>query len=211
MIGYLRVSTDGQAQDGYGLDAQRDAIQSEADRRGWTVLFIEDAGRSGKNIKRPGLTQALALLKKREYDGLVVAKLDRLARSMKDTADVMERAEKQGWSLVALDLGLDMTTPAGELVANIMAAVARWERRMISVRTKDGLAVARSKGVRLGSPVLVPAEVVQRVVSLRAEGKSYAAIAAVLNDDGVPCAGRRQGARWYGSTVRAICQREEAA
>jgi hypothetical protein len=68
---------------------------------------------------------------------------------------------------VALDLNLDTTTPTGRLVASVMAAVAQWERETIGMRTSEGLAVARASGVRLGQPVLIPAEIEQRIVAER--------------------------------------------
>ena len=75
---------------------------------------------------------------------MVVAKLDRACSTI-DAANLLARSEREGWKLVALDLGLDPTTPAGELVATIMAAVAQWERRVIGVRTREALAVKRAQ------------------------------------------------------------------
>jgi hypothetical protein len=71
----------------------------------------------------------------------VVAKLDRLSRSVVDAGRLLEEARKGGFNIVALDLGLDLSTPTGELVANVLAAVAQWERRMIGVRTSEALQV----------------------------------------------------------------------
>lgn len=205
VIGYVRVSTADQAEEGNGLDAQRSIIQAEADRRGWSVTWVQDAGASGGNLRRPGIVGALAALRRGEQDALVVAKLDRLTRSAKDFADLMALAERQRWAFVAVDLGVDTTTPTGELVAHVMAAIAQWERRMIGLRTKEALAEVKARGVRLGSPVLIPGDVEERIVTLRASGCSYAAIAAELNATATPCGGR--GRAWYGSTVRAVCLR----
>lgn len=133
----------------------------------------------------------------------MVSKLDRLSRSLADFARLLETASKQGWGVVAIDLGIDTTTPTGELVANIMAAVSRWEREMIGIRTKEGLAEARRNGARRGTPVRVPAEVRDRIAVERAAGKSYAAIARALNEDQAPTA---SGAgRYHAGTVRAAC------
>ena len=118
VIGYLRVSTIGRE---YAIEAQRTALLTEATRRGWQVEFIEDAGRSGKYINRPGITRALELLRQGEAEVLVALKLNRLSRSLADFARVLETASKQGWGVVAIDLGIDPTTPTGELVASIMA------------------------------------------------------------------------------------------
>src|ERR1700684_2002591 len=129
VLGYVRVSTDEQTNSGAGLEAQRLAIIAECERRGWLLVeVIEDAGFSAKDMKRPGVQEALRALKAGEASALVVSKLDRLSRSMIDFTGVMEKAQKQGWALIALDLGVDMTTPAGEAMANMLATFAQFER-----------------------------------------------------------------------------------
>src|SRR5262249_38136072 len=124
MIGYTRVSTEEQAANGHGLAAQRAAIEAEATRRGRTVDWITDDGHSGKNLDRPGIARALELVSKprrsRPVAGLVVAKLDRLTRSLRDFAELMHCSKREGWGLIALDLDVDTTSPAGELLANVM-------------------------------------------------------------------------------------------
>ena len=204
VIAYLRVSTDEQASSGLGLEAQRATIAAAAVARGWDVHWIEDAGHSAKTLKRPGVATALAMLAEGEAQGLVVAKLDRLSRSVQDFAATMDTARKQGWALVALDLGVDTTTPAGELVANVMAAVAQWERRVISVRTVEALAAARERGTRLGRPRQIDPALLARVVTDRASGLSLRAIAQALNDDGTPTV--RGGRCWHPATIRGLLQ-----
>ncbi|HXW80403.1 MAG TPA: recombinase family protein [Acidimicrobiales bacterium] len=139
---------------------------------------------------------------------IVVAKLDRLSRSLVDFAALMARAQVGRWNVVALDLGIDLSTAAGEFMANVMASAAQWERRIIGQRTKDALAVKQAEGVRLGRPVTLPAEVIGRIISARQTGAGWSAIAAGLNSDGVPTA--HGGARWYPSTVRAVVLSAEA-
>ena len=202
VIGYLRVSTQEQARSGLGLDAQRDAIQQEADRRGWSVVWVSDEGATAATMRRPGITQALAMLRNGQAEALVVAKLDRLSRSLLDFAATMETARSQGWALVALDLGIDTTTPAGELVANVMAAVAQWERRVIGERTKDALAAAKAKGVHVGRRSTVPPDVRDRVRRLRRDGYTFRQIADALNDDQVPTG--QGGTCWRPSAVRSV-------
>ncbi|ROP57797.1 DNA invertase Pin-like site-specific DNA recombinase [Rathayibacter sp. PhB185] len=187
------------------MEAQRAAIAATAEQRWWDVEWIEDAGRSGKDINRPGITRALSILRAGEAEALVVSKLDRLSRSLADFARLLETAGKQGWGVVAIDLGIDTTTPTGELVANIMAAVSRWERQMIGVRTREGLAVAKAKGKRLGSPVLTSPETAARIIEERRGGATLAAIAEGLNRDSVPRAGG--GAKWYPSSVSKVARR----
>jgi DNA invertase Pin-like site-specific DNA recombinase len=206
VLGYVRVSTDEQGKSGAGLEAQRKAIVAECKRRGWDLIeMIEDAGFSAKDMKRPGVQQALEALKGGEAGALVVAKLDRLSRSMVDFAGVMAQAQKQGWALVALDCAVDTTTPAGEAMAHVLATFAQFERRLISQRTREALAVKKAQGVRLGRPSAMPAALRKRIARMHARGDSFAAIARALNSEGVVTA--HGGARWHPSTVRAVLKR----
>src|SRR4051794_33684622 len=151
VIGYVRVSTDEQMSSGAGLQAQRQAILAECRRRGWQLVeVLEDAGYSAKDMRRPAVQGALRVLKAGEASALVVAKLDRLSRSMIDFTALMAKAQKQSWALVALDCAVDTSTPAGEAMANMLATFAQFERRLISQRTKEALAVKKAAGVRLG-------------------------------------------------------------
>jgi DNA invertase Pin-like site-specific DNA recombinase len=119
----------------------------------------------------------------------------------------MATAQKQGWALVALDCAVDTTTPAGEAMANVLATFAQFERRLISQRTREALAVKRARGVVLGRPPSVEASVVRRIVSDRNRGRSLREIADSLNADGVPTG--QGGKRWYPATVRAVALRAE--
>ena len=196
VAGYVRVSTAEQADSRAGLEAQREAIVSEADRRGWELVHVfEDAGASGKSLNgRPGLQDALLAVEQGVVQGLVVSKLDRLSRSLVDFAGLMERARKRGWSLVALDLGVDTSTPSGEMMASVLATFAQFERRLIGQRTKDALAVKKAAGVQLGRPREMSEETVSRIRDLYERGLSMAAIARELNADGVPTP---RGGRWH--------------
>lgn len=202
VIGYVRVSTDEQSTSGAGLAAQRAAVEAECRKRGWQLVeIVEDAGYSAKDLKRPGVQIALEALRSGEASALVVAKLDRLSRSMLDFTAVMATASKQGWALVALDCAVDTTTPAGEAMAHVLATFAQFERRLIGQRTRDAMAEKRKQGVRFGRPVSLAADVRARIVSERDSGKSLAAIAAALNADGIATA--QGGRQWWPSTVRS--------
>ena len=97
VLGYVRVSTDEQRRSSAGLDAQREAILRECKRRGWKLLdVVEDAGYSARDLRRPGVQAAIAELERGKADALVVAKLDRLSRSMLDFTALMSKAQKQG-------------------------------------------------------------------------------------------------------------------
>jgi DNA invertase Pin-like site-specific DNA recombinase len=119
---------------------------------------------------------------------------------MLDFTAVMAKAQKQGWALVALDCAVDTTTPAGEAMANVLATFAQFERRLISQRTREALAVKKAQGVRLGRPRTMPASVRRRIEREHKQGTSLSAIAAGLNESGVPTA--HGGAQWHASTVR---------
>lgn len=210
-VGYIRVSTSEQADSGAGLAAQRATIEAECARRGWTLVQVfEDAGASGKSLDgRPELGQALAAVEGRTAAALVVAKLDRLSRSVQDAAGLLDRAQRAGWALVAADLGVDTSTPAGEAMANVMASFGQLERRMIGQRTRDALVAKRAAGVRLGRPSSLPTEVVARIVSERDAGGSWSGIARGLVADDVPTA--QGGATWYPATVRTVYRGQDAA
>lgn len=198
---YTRVSTEEQAEKRNGLEAQRATIDAEAERRGWQVEYYTDAGVTGKVIG-PKLREVLGLLASGQGDGLVVAKLDRLSRSIVNAANIIEAAQAHGWSLVVLDLGVDLTTAAGRMVAMNLVNFAQYERELISERTKAGLAAKRARGERLGRPRLAKPGVVRRIVLDRNTGLSYAKIATALEAEGVLSPAGRP--TWQASTVRRI-------
>jgi DNA invertase Pin-like site-specific DNA recombinase len=201
VVGYARVSTSEQGESGLDLSAQREAIRAECERRGWQLARVEQDVLSGRTLNRPGLIRALDACRNGEVSGVVVAKLDRLSRSLVDFAGLLERAQKEGWNVVALDLGVDLQTPSGEFLASVLASAGQWERRIIGQRTKDALAVRKAQGVKLGRPRSIPDDLRRRINRLHTSGASLAAIAIQLNEEGVPTS--RGGRCWYPSTVRA--------
>jgi DNA invertase Pin-like site-specific DNA recombinase len=207
VLGYLRVSTNEQAESGAGVAAQRAAITSEAARRGWDVEFIEDAGHSARSMKRPGLLAALDRLRRGEAGTLVVSKMDRLSRSLLDYAGIMQRAQREGWALVALDSPADLTTPSGEAMAGVMAVFAQLERRLISERTKAALAQRREAGVRLGRQRLVLPEVEARARALRASGLTVRAVGEALAAEGHR---GPTGGVWHPSSLHRVLSRDAA-
>jgi DNA invertase Pin-like site-specific DNA recombinase len=147
---------------------------------------------------RPGMQEALELLDRGAADALIVATLSRATRSTADAAALLERAQRNGWRLVALDLGVDMTTPAGELVASGMAAVAQWERRASGERTRVALASKKAQGFRLGRPRILSDAIRSRIVADRRNGLTLAGIADQLNTEGIATA---TGRVWYPASV----------
>jgi DNA invertase Pin-like site-specific DNA recombinase len=200
IIGYLRRSTGKQDT---SIEAQRAAILSACERRGWAetdVRFIEETA-SGKNARRPGLEAARAALASGEASALVVHNIARLSRSLIDFVAIMEAAQSEGWILVALDAPIEFDSPMGRAVASIIAVFASLERELIGERTRQGLAVRRSEGVKLGRPRELPDEVRARIFTEREAGATLRTIAAALNAEGVPTA--HGGKAWYASSVRA--------
>jgi DNA invertase Pin-like site-specific DNA recombinase len=195
---------------GLGLQAQREAILSEVSRRGWELVdLVEDAGWSAKDLRRPGIRAALQVLKEGRADALVVAKVDRVSRSLADFTRLMQVAQRQGWALVALDCPSDPTTPAGEALVNMLATFAQFERRLIGQRTKEAIAVRKAAGATFGRKPAVPKSVVRRIQRQRARGETLRAIAESLNRDEVPTA--QGGLRWYAATVRHVLLRTSSA
>jgi DNA invertase Pin-like site-specific DNA recombinase len=203
LIGYARVSTDEQALYGHGLDAQETRLREYARRSNVQLTILRDEGVSGKTLERPALMRALEQIARKEADGLVVAKLDRLTRSVIDFALLLEWFTVAGAQLVALDFDLDTSTPSGRLVAHIMASVAEWERSVIAQRTRDGLAAARAAGKVTGRPAVDDrSELAQRIRAMREEPMTLKAICDRLNAEGVPTA--RGASEWRPSAIQRV-------
>jgi len=200
-IGYTRVST---AEQEAGPEAQLVAIKAAVAARGWELAAVfHDNGVSGTVAPgdRQELARALAMLDDGQAEVLIAAKVDRISRSVLDFAELADRSERNGWQLLTLDVPLDPATHYGKLMRTMLAAFAEMERDMISMRTRDALAVKRSQGVTLGRPVQIPADVAARIRQLREEELTWQAIADTLNADGVPTA---RGGQWKWSTVRDV-------
>lgn len=149
LIGYARVSTEEQAREGVSLEAQANRIASWCKAMDAKCIAVEvDDGVSGgtEPSRRPGFAGVLEALVKGEADGLVVLKLDRLSRDVRHMLDLAELCQKRGWRLVSVSESLDSTTASGRLLLTILAAMAEWERAVISERTKIALAEIRQQG-----------------------------------------------------------------
>ena len=202
VVGYVRVSTTEQANSGLGVAAQEATIRAECERRGWELLdVVADEGESGKSLDRPGLQSALTRIAIREADGLVAAKLDRISRSVRDFADLLDWFEVAGAVLVAIDVGVDTSTPGGKLVCGVFSAVSEWERDTIAARTRDSLAARRAQGRPISRPAVGDdPELAQRIRSMREAGETYQAIADTLNEKDIPTL--RGATSWTISAVR---------
>jgi len=202
-IGYCRVSTGKQAESGLSLDAQERALKVEAERRGVEIRIVVETGSGSTVSRRPVLRAALASLSSGEVSGLIVTKLDRLARSLSDYCQMTEQAEREGWHLIAMDSPVDPTTPMGKAFSSIIATFAELERGMIAERTRTAMGAAKQQGKRLGGPRTERSqELAQRVYAMRSEGLTYQAICDTLDGEGEPTL--RGGSEWRPSSIVSL-------
>ena len=218
-IAYLRVSTDKQADRGVSLDAQRAKVKAYAELYDLDVVeVIVDAGESAKSLDRPGLQRALSMLKRGEGDALLVVKLDRLTRSVRDLGHLVERYFAPGKAaLLSVGEQIDTRSAAGRLVLNVLASVSQWEREAIGERTATAMQHKAAQGEYTGGAVpygyLIGAdgEHVEEVAEeqavllaargLRASGLSLRQVAAELDRRGM----RSRTGRAFGpKQVRAM-------
>lgn len=153
-VGYARVSTEDQS-----LDAQRDQLRAD----GCTRVFEEKI--TGRKDRRPALDQALALLQ--PGDTLVVWKLDRLGRSVKNLTTILHDLDSRGVCFRSISDGIDTGTPTGKLMFHMLGAIAEFEAALVSERTKIGLQAAKQRGKRLGRPRRLEAHQVRQAELLR--------------------------------------------
>jgi site-specific DNA recombinase len=214
-VGYCRVSTEDQAKTGSSLDAQRERIAAHcvATGRKLDEVYVDD-GESAKDLKRPEVQKLLDRVDAGEIGAVVVLKLDRLTRSVRDLADLLERFDKRGVALVSITETLDTSTATGRMVINLIAAVGQWEREAIGERTAIVLAHKRTTGSvygrtpfgwrREGDKLIKDALQQAELTVMRTmhkDGHSYSQIAAFMNGKGKTPA---RGKLWYPSSVRAV-------
>jgi DNA invertase Pin-like site-specific DNA recombinase len=214
VVGYVRVSTQAQANEGVSLDAQRAKIEAYALVESLPIKVFADEGVSGSIDSRQGLADALASLNK--GDVLVVYSLSRLARSTRHTLTIAELLERKGCDLVSLSEKIDTTSAAGRMVFRMLSVLGEFEREQIVERTKTALAYKRSRGQRMGrisfgyrveegSKTLIKDEHEQKVLAcideMRSRGYSYQRIADYLNAVGMK---KREGTQWKKQNVHLI-------
>mgnify|MGYP000888937773 CR=1 FL=1 len=170
LIGYARVSTQDQ-----NLELQREALS----KAGCKKVFEDKV--SGTRADRPGLAKTLEML--REGDTLVVWKLDRLGRSVKQLVDLVGELHKQGAQFKSLTDAIDTGTPSGRFVFHVMASLAEMERELIVERTRAGLAAAREQGRVGGRRRVMTEEVVERCRRMLENGATRQQVADVIGVD----------------------------
>ena len=220
-IGYIRVSTQNQADEGVSLEAQRAKIEAWCTLNDAELIAVhEDAGVSGASMTgRDGLHAALKATTKGM--ALVCYSISRIARSTRDMLEIAERLDAKGADLVSVTERIDTTTAAGRMVFKMLAVLADFERDQIGERTKMALAHKRSIGeVYAATPfgfdaidgrlveVKKEALIVAEILRMRDAGSSLAEIADGLNARG---AEGKRGGRWHPSTVRYLINRQAKA
>jgi DNA invertase Pin-like site-specific DNA recombinase len=150
-VAYLRVSTDKQADHGVSLEAQRAKVLAYAALYEIDLVAVEvDAGESGKSLDRPALERALATLRRGDADALLVAKLDRLTRSVRDLAVLLDAYFSKRYALLSVSEQIDTRSAAGRLVLNVLSSVGQWEREAIGERTAAAMQHKQSLGQYTG-------------------------------------------------------------
>jgi len=221
--GYIRVSTEEQAREGSSLILQREKIEWYCKAHDLELVRIEcDAGVSAKTLEREGVAAVLDDLQRGRVDGLVVIKLDRLTRSLRDWAHLIERFfdDRAGRRLFSVSDSIDTRTAAGRMVLNLLMTVAQWEREVIAERTRDALQGKIGRGERCGrvrfgyaladdGKTLVPDPVQQKAIDFmrqwEAQGKTYRDMVALLTEMGIET--KEPGGVWRPGVVYKILTR----
>jgi DNA invertase Pin-like site-specific DNA recombinase len=216
-IGYVRVSTEKQADLGVSLEAQSERVRAMAVVKGLAIdELVVDAGESAKSLSRPGMTRLLELVNAGSVRTVIIAKLDRLTRSVADLAELLKLFERRKVSLVSVADSLDTASAAGRLVLNIMVSVSQWEREAIGERTREAMRHKRDLGERVGTvpygarlsvdgrrlePNPAERSVLQQMDRLRRIGKTTREIAVELNRCGFRT---RRGTPWRYQYVASL-------
>jgi len=220
-LGYVRVSTGRQARNGLSLDMQRERIEAMAAAQGAELAdIVVEAGKSARSMRRPGVARVLQAVKRREVDGVVVYRLDRITRSLRDLTGLLDTFQRAGVALVSVTDNLDTSSPTGRLVIHILGAVAEMESAQIGERIAEAHAVRRAQGTRMGAIAYgrqlgenglhledSPEEqqTIRAMKRLRRKGLSFAKIAARLNERGLLT---RSGGTWRREYIFNILSRK---
>jgi DNA invertase Pin-like site-specific DNA recombinase len=219
-LGYIRVSSEEQADSGLGLEAQRQRIAAYCAMKGLHLAEVfADPISGGKPLaSRPAGSQLLAAANKSKIL-VIVAKLDRLFRSVADAANVIADFDRKGIQLVSIGESFDMSSAYGQAMAQMASVFAELERAMIRERTRSAMNVKRARGERIsghapfgwdfgrGGRLVRNAreqQIIARVRRLRAQGLSYRGIATRLEHEGIR---PKRGRRWVHNTVKSVLTR----
>src|ERR1035438_3995886 len=173
---YARVST----LNGQSPEMQLTELREYASRRGWEIFGeYVDLGVSGSKESRPELNRLMADAHTRNFDVVLCWKVDRFGRSLQDLVNALADLDALGLTFVSLRDNLDLSTPSGRLMFQIIGAMAEFERSLIQERVRAGLRNARAKGKKFGRPRIQVDAV--RVAELRRDGSSWSQVCRTLN------------------------------
>ena len=225
IVGYVRVSTSKQRDEGVSLAAQHRKIRMYAEMYELDLVSIEVDVASGKNIhKRPALKKCLKMLSEDQVDGMLIMKLDRLTRRVKDVCFLVEDYFQEK-ILISVNDQIDTQTPTGILMLNILTTFAQWERQVLSQRTCEAMGFLKENGVSLGRlpfGLMYSGELgenrrkmivkndheqlaIKRMSDLRDSGLTLQSVCDVLENEGYTT---KRGGKWQPCTVNKILQRE---
>lgn len=220
VIGYVRVSTDKQEQ---SPEAQKQCLEAYAVAMGLQLVDLVTETKSAKTVvDRPVLLAVLARLRAGDADGLLVAKLDRLTRSLRDLGALLEDYFDK-FQLLSVGDSIDTRSASGRLTLGVLVGVSQWEREAIGERTKAGMKILKQQGVRVGKapfgycygprpgpeerrplvPVPEEQKAIERARELRAQGLSLREVAGKLTEEGY----RTRNGFWSSDSVRSALLR----
>ena len=220
-VGYTRVSSRDQATEGVSLDAQEARIVAYCAAMGWHVSeVIRDAGESAKSLQRPGMAAVLDAVNRGLVERIVVAKLDRLTRSVRDLDELINLCAKHAVALVSIGETLDTSTATGRMMVNLLGMISQWEREAIGERTATALAHKRQRRtaygttpfgyVRVGDALIPePTEkaALDEAIRMDHDGASFREIGAMLTERGIM---PHRGKAWHASSVSAVLRSKMA-
>lgn len=222
-VGYIRVSTVQQDESGLSLQEQRRRIEAWAVAQDIKLEQVyEDGAESAKDLDRPQVKEILRRVQQDEINRIIIYKLDRLTRSVKDLYNVVTAFQKHDVALCSVTESLDTSSAVGRAMVGIIGVFAQWERENTSERTIMAFVAKRRRGERLGGyrpygwkfkgkllePLPDEQKVLQSILKAKDQGGSYSKIAMILNRRGVKPA---RGKMWYASSVRAVILRAKKA
>lgn len=218
-IGYIRVSTERQVQDGCSLDAQRVKLEAYCQQNGYDLFQVfKDEGISAKRTdNRKGVQDAIRTACQ-EGATLIVYSLSRLSRSVLDACTIAETLRKSGANLASCTESFDTTSPSGNMIFQVLSSVAELERKMIGERVKSSLDLKKSKGEKLGGTCpfgfrvkgskliqdQTEQDAISRMRTLRAEGLSLRKIGKRLTDEGI---NPKSSKVWSAKVIRSLLNR----
>jgi len=206
-VGYCRVSTDEQAKSGLSLESQEEKVRGMATAKGFELCeVIIDAGQSAKSLNRPGMQRLIEMIRKREVSGVIISKVDRLSRSLRDYGELVDMLNEFDVAIISCAETMDTSSAGGRMVLNVIMAFAQFERELVGERTRDALGAKLRRGEHAGNVAYgfrsvdgraVPddqeQDIIRAAAAHRAAGLSLAETASRLNDAGYLT---RRGTPW---------------